>query len=140
MKSLNLLLTVSAAFFFLAFGVNPASATNYTLSVKTTGLSGTLVVTDNQSDTLTFTTNETLPFATTYASGSSYTVTIETQPSGQTCALGSNATGTITKNTVVTATCKNNYTISVAVTGLTSGSLVVKDNKSIDLTFTTDDT
>lgn len=139
MKSRILVLSVMVAFFFAAGAVTRAAATNYTLSVKTTGLVGTLVVTDSQSDTLTFTTNETQPFATQYASGASYTASITTQPSGQTCALSANATGTITKNTVVTATCKNDYQISATVTGLT-GTLVLKDNKSDLLTFTTNDT
>jgi hypothetical protein len=139
MKSRVLVLAVLAALFIMAGAASRASATTYTLGVKTTGLVGTLVVTDSQSDTLTFTTNETQNFATAYASGATYSVTIKTQPATQTCTLGSNASGTITKNTTVTATCKTNYTISVAVTGLT-GTLVVKDNKSVDLTFTTNNT
>jgi hypothetical protein len=119
-----------------------ASTTNYTISVVTTGLSGTLVVNDDKSDQLTFTSNTTLTFASKYASGSTYSVTIKTQPTGQTCTLGSNASGTITSNIKVTATCKSNttnYTISVAATGL-SGTMVVQDDKSDQLTFTTNNT
>jgi len=112
---------------------------NYTLSVMTTGLTGTVVVQDNQADSLTFTTNTTTPFAKTYTSGAAYTVTITSQPTGQTCTLSDNFTGTMTGNTTVTATCVPNYTISVAVSGLT-GMLVVQDNKSDLLTFTTDTT
>jgi len=115
---------------------------NYTISVAVTGLTGTLVVQDSKSDQLTFTTNTTQTFATSYASGSTYSVTILTQPAGQTCTLSSNASGTITSNITVTATCTTNpvnYTISVAVTGLT-GTLVVQDSKSDQLTFTTNTT
>ena len=114
---------------------------NYTISVATTGLIGTLVVQDSKSDKLTFTTNSTQTFATSYASGSTYSVTVLTQPAGQTCTLSGNATGTITANTTVTATCVTNptYTISVAVTGLT-GTLVVQDSQSDSLTFTTNST
>jgi hypothetical protein len=118
------------------------TTTNYKISVAVTGLTGTLVMNDSKSDTLTFTTNNTQTFATSYASGSTYSVTVKTQPSGQTCTLGSNASGTITSNVTVTATCTTNstkYTISVAVTGLT-GTLVVKDDKSDKLTFTTNNT
>lgn len=140
MKSRILLVAALAALFFTAGAVTRASATTYSISVKTTGLSGTLVVADDAGDDLTFTTNSTQTFANTYASGATYSVTVKTQPATQTCTLSSNATGTITKNITVTATCKNNYTISVAVTGLTSGSLVVKNNKSIDLTFTANNT
>ena len=59
---------------------------------------------DSKLDTLTFTTNTTQTFATTFASGSTYTVSVKTQPAGQTCTLSSNATGTITANITVTAT------------------------------------
>jgi len=119
--------------------VTATCVSNFTLSVAVTGLTGTLVVQDSQSDSLTFTTNNTQAFTKTYASGSSYSVTIQTQPSGQTCTLSSNATGTITANTTVTATCISNFTISVAATGLT-GTLVVQDNQSDTLTFTTNNT
>ena len=117
------------------------NVTNDTISVATTGLIGTLVVQDSKSDKLTFTTSSTQTFATSYASGSTYSVTVLTQPAGQTCTLSSNSTGTITANTTVTATCVTNptYTISVAVTGLT-GTLVVQDSQSDSLTFTTNST
>lgn len=122
--------------------VTATCVSNYTISVAVTGLTGTLVMQDNQSDTLNFTTNNTQSFATSYASGSTYTVSVKTQPSGQTCTLSANATGTITGNITVTATCiatVQNYTISVAVTGLT-GTLVVEDDQSDTLTFTTNKT
>ena len=113
---------------------------NYTISVAVSGLTGTLVTQDSKGDTLTFTTNDTQTFATSYASGSTYSVTVQTQPAGQTCTLSSNASGTITANTTVTATCAtNNYTISVAVSGLT-GTLVTQDSKGDTLTFTTNNT
>ncbi len=38
---------------------------NDTISVAVSGLTGTLVMQDDKADTLTFTTNTTLPFATT---------------------------------------------------------------------------
>ncbi len=113
-----------------------------TISVAVTGLTGTLVVQDDKADTLSFTTNSTQQFATSYTSGSSYTVSVKTQPTGQTCTLGSNATGIITANTTVTATCTTtiqNFTLSVAVTGLT-GTLVMQDDKSDTLTFTSNNT
>ncbi len=113
-----------------------------TISVAVTGLTGTLVVQDDKADTLSFTTNSTQTFATSYTSGASYTVSVKTQPVGQTCTLGSNATGIITANTTVTATCTTtvqNFTLSVAVTGLT-GTLVVQDSKSDTLTFTSNNT
>jgi hypothetical protein len=113
---------------------------NYTISVAATGLNGTLVVQDDKSDTLTFTTNNTQTFATSYPSGSSYTVSVKTQPSGQTCTLSGNASGMITTNITVTATCPASaYTISVAVTGL-SGTAVLQDDQGATLTFTSNNT
>jgi hypothetical protein len=119
--------------------VTATCVTNFSLKVKTTGLVGTLKVQDSKADSLTFTTNTTKTFASTYANGSTYSVTIQTQPTGQTCTLGSNASGTITANTTVNATCVSNFTISVAVTGLT-GTLVAQDDKLDTLTFTTNNT
>jgi hypothetical protein len=119
--------------------VSATCVSNFTISVAATGLAGTLKVQDSKGDMLQFTTNTTQAFASTYASGSSYSVTIQTQPTGQTCTLSSNASGTISANTTVTATCISNFTISVAVTGLT-GTLVVQDSKSDSLTFTTNNT
>src|SRR5579863_197766 len=115
------------------------NSTNDTISVAVTGLTGTLVVQDSKGDGLTFTSNSTQTFATSYTSGSTYSVTVQTQPAGQTCTLSGNASGTITSNITVTATCVSNYTISVAVTGLT-GTLVMQDSKSDSLTFTTNST
>lgn len=118
------------------------SVAKYKISATVTGLTGTLIVKDDKSDTLTFTTNNTQTFATSYTSGSTYSVSVQSQPAGQTCTLSSNASGTITSNITVTATCITNvvnYTISVAVTGLT-GTLVMQDNKSDALTFTADNT
>jgi hypothetical protein len=144
MKSGNLLLTVLGSLIITMSAVAPAAAANFTLSVTVTGLtSGTLVMQDNKTDTLNFTTNTTQTFTQTYASGASYTVRVKTQPAGQTCTLSSNATGSITANTTVTATCSTtstNDTISVAVTGLSSGSLVMQDSKNETLTFTSNST
>src|SRR5256885_761611 len=105
-----------------------------------TGLIGTLAMKDDKADNLTFTTNNTQTFATSYASGSAYVVSVKTQPAGQTCMLSGNASGTITSNLTVTATCTtNNFAISVAVTGLT-GTLAMQDDKADNLTFTTNNT
>src|ERR1700691_985044 len=143
MKSRHLLLTVLSALFFAALStITCAAATTYTISVAVTGLTGKLVVGDSKGETLTFTSNTTQTFATAYSSGASYTVKVKTQPTGQTCTLGSNSTGDITSNITITATCtanSANYTISVAVTGL-SGTLVVQDNVGPTLTFTTNST
>ena len=116
---------------------------NFTISVATTGLtSGSLVVQDSKSDSLTFTTNNTQTFATSYASGSTYSVTVVTQPAGLTCTLSSNSSGTISSNVTVTATCAKTgtgLTVSVAVTGL-SGTVVMQNDLGDSLTFTSNKT
>jgi hypothetical protein len=142
MKSRNLLLSVLAALLVTVGTVSSAAAQSYTISVAVTGLTGTLVMRDSKADMLTFTTNNTQTFATSYTSGSSYQVGVKTQPAGQTCTLSSNYKGTITSNITVTATCTSNsanYTVSVAVTGLT-GTLVVQDNVGPTLSFTSNTT
>src|SRR5947209_1344694 len=145
MKSLLLSCIVLGLVAFTACGGGSSTSTTpppttYTISVSGTGLSGgALVLQDNKSDQLTFTSDTTQAFSSSYASGSAYSVAVKTQPSGQTCTLGGNASGTITSNTTVTATCTVNYTISVAVTGLT-GTLVMQDDKSDVLTFTSNNT
>ena len=121
---------------------SPPPPTNYVISAAVSGLTGTLVLQDNGSDNLTVTANGTFAFATQIASGGTYKVAVFTQPSGQTCSLGSNSSGTVTANVTVTVTCTTtpvNYTISVAVSGLT-GTLVLQDNGSDNLTITTNGT
>ena len=79
------------------------------------------MVQDSKSDSLTFSTNNTQTFASSYASGSTYSVTVVTQPAGLTCTLSSNASGTITSNTLLRRTCAKTgtgLTVSIAVTGL----------------------
>jgi hypothetical protein len=117
------------------------SSTLFTISAAVSGLSGTVVLQDNGGNNLTVTSNGTSPFTTQIASGGAYAVSVLTQPAGQTCTLGSNASGNATSNVTVTVTCTATatYTISVAVTGLT-GTLVMKDDKNDNLTFTTNTT
>ena len=141
---LYLLLTVLGALFFTS-AVTSAVATNYTLSASVTGLASgvNLKVQDNVGNELELTSNETLTFSSTYASGATYSVTIFKQPTGQTCTLGSNASGIITANTTVAATCVSSvsYTLSAAVTGLASGAtLELEDNVGNELAFTSNET
>ncbi len=115
----------------------------YTISATAVGLTSgqTLVLQDNQSDALTFATNSTQTFTKSYSSGASYTVSVMTQPSGETCTLSGNSTGTITSDVTVTATCSPvTYSISAQVTGLTSGTLIVQDDKNDQLSFTSNTT
>ena len=110
---------------------------NYTISVSVTGLTGTLVLQDNGANNLSVSANGTDPFTTQIASGGAYAVTILTQPTGQTCSLGSNAQGTANANVTVAVTCSaTGFTIGGNLTGLTSGTVVLEDNGSDDLSLT----
>jgi hypothetical protein len=118
-----------------------ATPQNFTISAAVTGLTGTLVLQDNGSDNLTVTTNGTFPFAQ-IVGGGTYNVSVLSQPIGQNCSLGGNASGTANANVIVAVTCvatPQNFTISVAVAGLT-GTLVLQDNGSDNLTVTTNGT
>jgi hypothetical protein len=109
-----------------------------TLSASVTGLTGTLVLTDDQSKTLTFTTNTTQTFSNQYATGATYTVTVTTPPTGENCLFTNNTntiSGTITANTTVAVTCTpSGFTIGGAINGYTGTGLVLQDNGGNNLT------
>ncbi len=79
--------------------VSCADAPTYSVGGTVSGLSGTLKLNDNGTDTLTLTANGTFTFAAQLASGASYAVTVAAQPAGQTCTI-SNGTGTIASSNV----------------------------------------
>jgi hypothetical protein len=124
--------------------VTCGTAPTFTLSAAVTGLStgATLVLQDDASQQLTFTTNSTQPFSNTYLGGATYAVTIATQPTGETCTLGTNASGTISSNITVNVTCSAipTFTLSATVSGLSGGSVVLQDDTTAQLTFTADGT
>lgn len=72
---------------------NSAGAT-YTVGGVVSGLTGTIVLQDNNTDDLTIISNDTFTFSAKIADGSTYDVTVKTQPTGETC-MASNNTGTI---------------------------------------------
>jgi hypothetical protein len=121
------------------------TTTNFTISIAVTGLSsGTLVLQDNVGDQLSFTSNATQAFATSYASGASYAVTLSQQPAGQLCTPSGATSGTITANITIPVACSAvavTYNVSVTVSGLAAGaSLTVGDNQSDSLSFGTNTT
>lgn len=68
--------------------------TTYTVGGNATGLSGTLVLANNGSDTRTLAAAGAFTFATRLATGAAYNVTISAQPANQTCVVA-NGTGTV---------------------------------------------
>lgn len=81
-----------------------ATCVGYTLSVKVTGLTGSVTLQDDQSATLTFTASATKKFTNTYAPGVAYTVYVTAQPATVSC-IPTFFTGTAEANTTLTATC-----------------------------------
>ena len=97
-------------------GGAPAS---YTVGGTVSGLSGTVVLTNNGGDDLSLTANGAFIFATQVANGGAYDIQVKTQPAGQTCSAGNN-TGTVPGANVtgVTVTCSTNtYSVGGAVSG-----------------------
>ncbi len=82
------------------------TTTGRAIRVNVSGIaSGTLTLSNNNSDSLTVTSNGSFVFPTDVAIGGSYSVTVTSSPSSHVCALGS-ATGTIsTSDATVTVNC-----------------------------------
>jgi hypothetical protein len=117
----------------------PATATTYTVGGALSGLSsGTVVLQNNGSGNLSLSANGAFTFATALASGSAYSVTVFTQPAGQTCSVA-NGSGTIGSANVtnVAVSCAalppTTYTIGGSLSGLSSGTVVLQNNGSGNL-------
>jgi hypothetical protein len=106
------------------------------------GLLGTgLVLQNNAGDDLPVTENGSFSFATTVASGATFTVAVKTQPTGpaQTCQLSA-ASGTVgaTDVTGVVINCGiNTFTVGGTISGLAGTGLVLQNNGGNDLAVTT---
>jgi hypothetical protein len=112
----------------------------FTISATVTGLStgSSVVLADNGTDKLTFTTNTTTAFAVTIANNGAYAVTVFTQPTSQTCAVTSGS-GKATANVTVQVNCAIvpvTATIGGSVSGLVANtSVVLQDNGGDSLTI-----
>jgi len=132
------------AFLFIAVacgggggGGGAASPPSYSIGGTATGLTGTVVLQNNNGDNLTVTADGTFTFATPLADSGTYSVTVMTQPTGQTCSVSTGA-GTVSGGDVtnVAVVCAiNAYSVGGGVTGLT-GSVVLQNNNGDNLTVT----
>ncbi len=119
------------------------ATSTFTVGGTITGLDGTLVLSNNISNSLTRNVNGAFSFSGKVPYANTYTVAITTQPAGQTCTL-TNETGTAIANiSNVQVNCVDHvYNVHVEVAGL-SGSvdpLTVQNNGGDTLVFTDDDT
>jgi hypothetical protein len=120
------------------------SSATYTVGGTVTGISGagaSVVLTDNGGDSLTLTANGSFTFATSLATGGTYSVAA--QPSGNLTCTVTNGSGTIASANVtnVTVSCQvAKFTIGGTVTGVsgTGGTIQLSNNDSDLLTLTAD--
>jgi hypothetical protein len=95
--------------YFAASGGSGGVAPNgYTVTGTVSGLSSgaSVVLKNNNTDTLTASANGSFTFPTALVSGASYTVTVGTQPAGESCQVGNGGPAAITADvTNVTVTC-----------------------------------
>jgi Putative esterase len=89
-------------------GSGSGSSPTYTIGGTVSGLSGTVVLQDNGTDTLSVSASGSFTFATALVSGAAYSVTVSSSPSGQAC-TAANASGTVASAniTTVTISCQN---------------------------------
>jgi hypothetical protein len=114
---------------------NPVST--YSVGATISGLSGTIVLQNNETDDLTITENGSFTFSTEINDDATYEVTVKTQPDSQICTV-SHGAGTISDADItnITISCvTNTYSIGGTISGL-SGTVVLQNNSSDDLTIT----
>ena len=94
------------------------------------GLNGTVVLQNNGADNLSRSANGAFAFAAPVAEGGGFSVTVQTNPAGQSCSV-SNGAGTMGTADVtnVAITCTTHaYTVGGTISGLSNGTLVLKNN------------
>ena len=99
----------------------------YPVSGSVTGLTGTLVVTNNGADARTLTGDGSFGFTVPVPSGGTYAVAVKTQPAGQTCTV-KRGSGTVSNGAIndVSISCEKALTtIGGTVTGLSPGERVL---------------
>jgi len=103
------------------------------------GLSGTLILSNNGGNDLSISANGSFSFTALVAVGATYEVTVKTQPDGMNCSL-TNGSGTMGSVSVsdVAVSCVHAYTISGNLSGLTEGTLILRNNNGDDLSLTAD--
>lgn len=127
----------------------PASVPSYTVGGMVTGLSGTLVLRNNNSEALTLSGDGAFTFTNAVANGSIYEVTVATQPTGQYCTVIPSGSATMAGANVanIVIDCTNvapppppppiPFTIGGSVSGL-SGTVTLRNNLTDNLTLTSD--
>ena len=115
-----------------------ATTNTHTVGGTVSGLQGTVILQNNDSDALSINTDGTFTFSNSVAAGSPYSITVQTQPGSQICTVN-NGSGTITNSNVtnVTVICSTNTrTVGGTLSGLgVSESVVLQNNGADNLTL-----
>ena len=137
MKRLNQCwyLAMCLSVMLMAFG---CATTTYEIGGTVSGLDGTVVLQNNETNNLSLSANGNFTFLDEIDSGSVYDVTVLTQPTGQTCTVGKGNGIANSDITNVTVTCSAiTYSIGLTVSGLI-GTVVLQNNDANDLSITAD--
>lgn len=111
-------------------------STSYTVGGTVSGLAGTVVLRNNDKDTLTLSADGAFTFASGVTAGNPYAVSVAQQPEGQTCAVSAGqgtadaGAGNVTDVRVVCAA--QTYAVGGTVSGL-AGTLVLRNNGADEL-------
>src|SRR4051812_38986496 len=101
-----------------SLGCNALPIKQFSVAGSVSGLVGTLVVKNNNTDSVTLTQNGPFVFSTHLNLGQPYAVTVATQPDHQACEVGHGSGLVATDVTDVLVTCTMlHYKMSVTVTG-----------------------
>ena len=106
-----------------------AGSIKYAVGGTISGLTGTVILANNGTNTVTLNANGSFNFSKILASGTAYAVTVTSQPVGQTCSV-SNDTGTVGSSNVtnVSVTCSaNTFTVGGTISGHT-GTVTLTNN------------
>ena len=116
----------------------PTPTVTFSLGGSVSGLTGAgLVLSNPGSSNLLVAANGGFTFSPLVGAGTPYAVAVLTQPSGQTCTV-TNGTGTASANvTNVAVTCVPSFNIGGTVSGLAGTGLMLQNNGSDNLAFTT---
>jgi hypothetical protein len=116
-------------------GGGGGGSSGFTIGGTLQGLGGgTVVLRNNGRDDLSLRANGPFTFETELANGGAYSVTVRTQPASQFCTVV-NPSGTVSAEDVdnVRVNCVPTYTVGGSVTGLSGGTLVLRNNGGDDL-------
>jgi len=120
-------LTVSIIALVALSACGGSSNKKFTIGGTVSGLTGTVVLSNNGGDNLSRSSNGSFTFSSKVKKGKTYAVAVATQPAGQTCVVanGSGTANADVTNVAVTCTTNVTYAIGGSISGLT-GTVVLR--------------